>query len=155
MRTRSSSISPVGWTPGAIVCRASINVGIMSICRRPCRSAAVFWRKTDRSIRSPKSATDPAFAETIECQGDPVLVIIEGLTMYLSEADVRQMFHIIDEKTEHATVLMEAMSAVFRKAYQGKVHRRKSGKVYLGHQRWKEHGETDPAISESGGCQPG
>lgn len=57
-----------------------------------------------------KSATDPAFAETIECQGDPVLVIIEGLTMYLSEADVRQMFHIIDEKTEHATVLMEAMS---------------------------------------------
>lgn len=57
-----------------------------------------------------KSAMDPAFAESIEYHGEPVLVIIEGLTMYLSGADVRQMFHIIDEKMEHATVFMEAMS---------------------------------------------
>ncbi len=57
-----------------------------------------------------KSATDETFTDSIEYHGEPVLVVIEGLTMYLSGADVQQMFHIIDKKVEKATVLVEVMS---------------------------------------------
>ena len=36
--------------------------------------------------------------------------MIEGLTMYLSEADVMQIFDIVDRKFEKVTVLVETMS---------------------------------------------
>lgn len=42
-----------------------------------------------------KSAMDATYAENIEYSKENVLVIIEGLSMYLNEADVRQIFAII------------------------------------------------------------
>lgn len=43
-------------------------------------------------------------------QGTPVLVVIEGLTMYLSEADVKQIFSVIAGRFGTATVFVETMS---------------------------------------------
>ena len=43
------------------------------------------------------------------------LVIIEGLTMYLTEADVKKIFDIIDRKFTHATVLVETMAPFMAK----------------------------------------
>ena len=40
----------------------------------------------------------------------PAIVIIEGLTMYLSEKDVKQIFDIINKRFEHVTVLVETMN---------------------------------------------
>lgn len=57
-----------------------------------------------------ESAMDEAWAEKIEYAGEPVLVIIEGLTMYLTEADVVEIFGIIDKKFKKATVLVEIMN---------------------------------------------
>lgn len=57
-----------------------------------------------------KSATDESWTEEIELSAAPVLVIIEGLTMYLSEADVKKMLEIIGGRFENVTVLMETMS---------------------------------------------
>ena len=57
-----------------------------------------------------KSATDEAYVNDIEYNGEPVLVIIEGLTMYLGEADVKKVFDIIDKKFSTAKVLVETMS---------------------------------------------
>ena len=56
------------------------------------------------------SAMDSSWADRIEYNGEPVLVIIEGLTMYLSEADVKKIFEIIDNKFNHAYVLAEIMN---------------------------------------------
>ncbi len=56
------------------------------------------------------SAMDSTWADRIEYHGEPVLVIIEGLTMYLCEADVRKIFEIIDHKFRHADVLVETMN---------------------------------------------
>ena len=53
---------------------------------------------------------DSSWADKIEYSGEPVLVIIEGLTMYLSEADVKKIFEIIDGKFNHAYVLVETMN---------------------------------------------
>lgn len=45
----------------------------------------------------------------------PALVIIEGLTMYLSEADVKKIFDVISKRFEHATVLVEIMNPTVAK----------------------------------------
>lgn len=57
-----------------------------------------------------ESAMDEAWAEKIEYNGEPVLVVIEGLTMYLTEEDVVKIFQIIDKKFNKATVLVEIMN---------------------------------------------
>lgn len=42
--------------------------------------------------------------------GQPVLILIEGLTMYLTEADVQQIFSVIAGRFTHATVFVEIMN---------------------------------------------
>lgn len=70
-----------------------------------------------------QSAMDEAWAEKIEYQNEPVLVVIEGLTMYLTEEDVKKIFDIIDYKFQHATVLVETMNPFSC---------RRDGRVYAG-----------------------
>ena len=57
-----------------------------------------------------KSAMDASYTSEIEYKGEPVLVIIEGLTMYLSETEVKQIFDIIYKKFQKVTVFVETMS---------------------------------------------
>ncbi|MCD8368190.1 MAG: class I SAM-dependent methyltransferase [Clostridiales bacterium] len=55
------------------------------------------------------SAMDARWAAEVEATGKPMLVILEGLTMYLSEADVRQIFSIIAAHFPNVTVFTETM----------------------------------------------
>ena len=57
-----------------------------------------------------KSAMDASYVDEIEYAGENVLVVIEGLSMYLKEADVLQMFSIIEKAFPKATVMVETMS---------------------------------------------
>ncbi len=57
-----------------------------------------------------KSAMDDSWTEEIVQEQEPVLVIIEGLTMYLTEEDVQKIFAIIAKKFGRATVFVETMS---------------------------------------------
>ena len=52
--------------------------------------------------------------------GTPVLVIIEGLTMYLSETDVKQIFSRISRRFEQAAVLVEIMNPTMAKRFKEK-----------------------------------
>lgn len=56
------------------------------------------------------SAMDEAWTNVVMQIDEPVLVIIEGLTMYLSEKDVKLIFDIIEKSFLHATVFVETMS---------------------------------------------
>ena len=56
----------------------------------------------------------------IEERGDHALVIIEGLTMYLSEADVRQIFSVIAGRFRGAEVLVETMNPMVVKRFKEK-----------------------------------
>ncbi len=58
------------------------------------------------------SAFDPAWAERIEVKGR-MLFIIEGLTMYLTADQVKQMLGIIRDHFDNAYVLMECMCPKF------------------------------------------
>ena len=50
----------------------------------------------------------------------PAIVIIEGLTMYLSEKDVKEIFDVISKRFEHVTVLVETMSPTMVKRMKEK-----------------------------------
>ena len=50
----------------------------------------------------------------------PTLVIIEGLTMYLSEADVQRIFKVISNRFENVTVFVETMNPTVVKHFKEK-----------------------------------
>lgn len=55
------------------------------------------------------SAMDIHWANCIVTDGKPVLVILEGLSMYLTEADIKQIFAIIATYFQDVTVFIETM----------------------------------------------
>ena len=56
------------------------------------------------------SGMDTSYTDEIVCDGENVLVVIEGLSMYLQEKDVLQMFSIIEKTFPKVTVMIETMS---------------------------------------------
>ena len=65
------------------------------------------------------SAMDDWGSEIKE-QNVPVLIIIEGLTMYLSERDVQQIFTVISNRFENATVFAETMNPAMVRHFKEK-----------------------------------
>ena len=65
------------------------------------------------------SAMDDWGGEIAEQDG-PVLVIIEGLTMYLSEKEVKQIFAVISKRFEKAAVFVEIMNPAMAKCFKEK-----------------------------------
>ena len=53
---------------------------------------------------------DDSYIDDIDYHGKNILVIIEGLTMYLCEKDIRKMFSIIEKSFQKVTVMVETMS---------------------------------------------
>lgn len=53
-------------------------------------------------------------------QNVPVLIVIEGLTMYLSTKDVQQIFAVISSRFEKATVFVETMSPMMARHFKEK-----------------------------------
>ena len=62
------------------------------------------------------------WGDEIKEKNVPVLVIIEGLTMYLSEADVQRIFAVISGRFQQATVFCGNHESDDCKAVQGKIH---------------------------------
>ena len=56
----------------------------------------------------------------IEKNGQPALVIIEGLTMYLTETDVQRIFAVISSCFGQATVFVETMNPAIAKRFKEK-----------------------------------
>ena len=69
-----------------------------------------FLTETGSVYQIAKSAMDESYVDDIDYHGENVLVIIEGLTMYLCEKDIRKRFAIIGKSFQKATVMVETMS---------------------------------------------
>ena len=69
-----------------------------------------FLPETGPIYQIAKSAMDDSYIDDIDYHGENVLVIIEGLTMYLCEKDIRKMFSIIEKSFQKVTVMVETMS---------------------------------------------
>jgi O-methyltransferase involved in polyketide biosynthesis len=64
---------------------------------------------SDRVKTLAYSAMDEKWANEIKIESGNILVIIEGLTMYLQEKDVSDILKIISDNFMHCTVFMEIM----------------------------------------------
>ncbi len=60
--------------------------------------------------RISSSAMDARWANGIAAHEKPVLVILEGLTMYLTEADIKPIFAILAAHFPGVTVFVETMT---------------------------------------------
>lgn len=69
----------------------------------------------DRITNIAASAMDQKWADKIKEKDENVLVIVEGLSMYLSEEDICQIFSVISNRFEHCTVFFEILSPKFVK----------------------------------------
>lgn len=69
-----------------------------------------FVQEDGRLSMIARSAMDENWAAEIEGTGGKVLVLMEGLTMYLTEADVRQILSIISRHFAKAEVVVEFMN---------------------------------------------
>ena len=69
-----------------------------------------FLPETGPIYQIAKSAMDDSYVDNIDYHGENVLVIIEGLTMYLCEKDIRKIFSIIEKSFQKVTVMVETMS---------------------------------------------
>lgn len=123
-----------GWlakNPGAVV--LNIACGLDTRCYR--MEGYAHWYNLDlpetiavREKLLPEDGTVSQIAMSamedwgseIKEQNAPVLVIIEGLTMYLSEADVQRIFSVISGRFAKAMVFVETMNPVVVKRFKEK-----------------------------------
>ena len=68
-----------------------------------------FLPETDRVAMIACSAMDPAWAEQITADKENVLVVIEGLSMYLTQKDVGQILGIIAARFPQVRIILEFM----------------------------------------------
>ena len=117
--------------PGAVV--VNIACGLDTRCYR--MSGHAHWYNLDlpetmavREKLLPESGSISQIAMSamddwggeIKEQNTPVLIIIEGLTMYLTETDVQQIFTVISNRFSKATVFVETMNPMIVKRFKEK-----------------------------------
>lgn len=117
--------------PGAVV--VNIACGLDTRCYR--MASYAHWYNLDlpeamavREKLLPESGTISQIAMSamddwgskISEQNAPVLIVIEGLTMYLSEADVQRIFTVISRRFEKATVFVETMNPAMARHFKEK-----------------------------------
>ena len=87
-------------------------------------------------------------------QDPPALVIIEGLTMYLTETDVQRIFSVIAGRFRSATVLAETMNPMVVKRFREKSIEGTPRKIYLGREERRGAGRPAAGFPPAGGAQP-
>ena len=115
--------------PGAVV--VNIACGLDTRCYR--MSGYAHWYNLDlpetmavREKLLPESGTISQIAMSamedwgskISEQNVPVLIVIEGLTMYLNAKDVQQIFMVISSRFSKATVFVETMNPMIVKRFK-------------------------------------
>ena len=121
----------LGAHPGAVV--VNIACGLDTRCYR--MSGYAHWYNLDlpetmavREKLLPESGTISQIARSamddwggeINEQNAPVLIVIEGLTMYLNAKDVQQIFAVISSRFSKATVFVETMNPAMVRHFKEK-----------------------------------
>ena len=121
----------LGTHPGGVV--VNIACGLDTRCYR--MSGYAHWYNLDlpetmavREKLLPESGTISQitmsamedWGSEISEQNVPVLIVIEGLTMYLSERNIQRIFTVISSRFSNATVFVETMNPMIVKRFKEK-----------------------------------
>ncbi len=69
-----------------------------------------FLREEGRVSMIPCSAMDPSWADRIALNEEKILVVMEGLSMYLTQQDIEQILSIIVARFHDAKIILEFMN---------------------------------------------
>lgn len=69
-----------------------------------------FLREEGRVSMIPCSAMDPSWTDWITQDGEQVLVVIEGLSMYLTQREIEQILSIIASRFHNRKIILEFMN---------------------------------------------
>ena len=106
-----------------------------------------FLTETGPIYQIAKSDMDETYTNTINYEGEDVLVIIEGLTMYLTEDDVKKIFCIIEHAFSNVTTMVEVMSPFMVKHISEKSIEGSRAKFTWGIKNGKELEKLIPSFS--------
>lgn len=81
----------------------------------PMRIRRQFFTETDRYRMIAQSVFDPAWMEEIGQRQEPVLIIAEGLFMYFTEREVKELFAMLIAAFPGAGMLLEVLSPLLVK----------------------------------------
>ena len=88
-----------------------------------------FFEETERYHMLAASATDLAWMSAIEIKGRPVMVIAEGLMMYLQEGDVKTLIQAIQTRLGARWLVFDAYSQMTAKRAHNHPSLKKTGAV--------------------------
>lgn len=106
-----------------------------------------FLTENDPVYQIAKSAMDSSYTDDIAYNKENVLVVIEGLSMYLHENDIRQIFSIIEKTYSKAAVMIETMSPFIVNHVKEKSIEGSNAKFTWGVKNGKELQKLVPAFS--------
>lgn len=106
-----------------------------------------FLTETGPIYQIAKSAMEETYTNTIHNEGEDVLVIIEGLTMYLTEIDIKKIFSIIEHAFSNVTIMVEVMSPFMVKHIKEKSIEGSRAKFTWGIKNGKELEKLLPTFS--------
>lgn len=106
-----------------------------------------FLPETGPIYQIAKSAMDETYTNTIHNEGEDVLVIIEGLTMYLTEIDIKKIFSIIEHAFSNVTIMVEVMSPFMVKHIKEKSIEGSHAKFTWGIKNGKKLEKLTPSFS--------
>ena len=147
----------LGTHPGGVV--VNIACGLDTRCYR--MSGYAHWYNLDlpetmavREKLLPESGTISQIAMSamekknskISEQNVPVLIVIEGLTMYLNAKDVQQIFAVISSRFSQATIFVETMNPTIVRHFKEKSIDASNAKFIWGIKNGKALAELQPGI---------
>ena len=91
-----------------------------------------FLPETGPIYQIAKSAMDDSYVDNIDYHGENVLVIIEGLTMYLCEKDIRKIFSIIEKIISESNRNGRNHVPICCKTCERKIYRGQQCKIHMG-----------------------
>lgn len=129
----------------------NIACGLDTRCYRM-KGKYIRWYNLDLPETGPihqiaKSAMDETYTNTIHNEGEDVLVIIEGLTMYLTQIDIKKIFSIIEHTFSNVTIMVEVMSPFMVKHIKEKSIEGSRAKFTWGIKNGKELEKLIPSFS--------
>ena len=89
----------------------------------------IFYDEPDRYHMIPDSVTNLRWAEMIPSQGRPVMVIAEGLMMYLTEEEVRSLILKLKESYPGCEFVFDAYSTLAARSVKGHPSIKRTGAV--------------------------
>lgn len=110
-----------------------------------------FFEEGDRVKFIPKSALDPEWTKEIDTKGEPLLIVSEGMIMYLPVEDVKKFLNILTDHFHAFELHLDCVSKrIVNKAKFNKAVSKTKSEYFFGVSKGKEIVELNPKLKQIG-----